>query len=176
MADEPMREQDMETNVPIKGEAGSLSFLEHDKNGDEGAEEENVSWSIAYLSKSKDTIAKFDAKNENDLPNLSKNSSSKKWTSPNGKYYATRNGLFNKRNELLIPYNETRYPYKVDIVTIGFSTDNRFFFLVDKIYLLDPEMILSRFNNKEISGSIAQLDSNTYHLYLIKDPQPAKAY
>jgi hypothetical protein len=163
-----------DTTFLLSGEKGSVRFIE---KLDRGMPDSNgaVNWSIKWLAKPRDTVAKFETKYEEYLPNLAKNSTAKKWLSPNGRYYATRNGLFNNRNELLIDYNETRYQYKTDIVTIGFSTDSKFFFLVDRIYLLDPEMILSRMNNKARSGDIAQLDTTTRKLYLIEDHQFAKA-
>ena len=163
-----------DTTFPLRDEEGSLSFIEKLDNGEPDSNGA-VNWSITWLIKPGDTVAKFDTKFEGYLPNLSKNSTSKKWISPNGRYYATRNGLFNNRNELLIDYNETRYQYKTDIVTIGFSRDSKFFFLVDKIYFLDPKMIFSRVNNKTLSGDIAQLDSTTRTQYLIDDRKLVKA-
>ena len=164
-----------DTIFTVVNEKGLLRFAEKlfnsqpDSNG-------AVNWSITWLTKPKDTVAKFETRYEGYLPNLSQNSTAKKWISPDGRYYATRNGLFNKRNELIIDYNETRYQYKWDIVTIGFSNDSKFFFLVDRIYLLDPEMILLRMNNKTLSGDIAQLDTTTRKLYLIDDRKLTKAY
>lgn len=163
-----------DTTLLLSGEKGSVRFVE---KLDKGIPDSNgaVNWSIAWLTKPGDTVANFETQYEEYLPNLSKSSTVKKWRSPNGRYYATRNGLFNNRNELLIDYNETRFQYKTDIVTIGFSNDSKFFFLVDKIYLLDPEIILSRMNNKALSGDIAHLDTTTLKTYLIEDRKLAKA-
>ncbi len=168
LVNEPWQPEQLDTILPVAGEEGLISFTER---FDKGEPDTNgrVNWSIDWFIKPGVTIAHFETKYEGYLLNLSNASSEKKWVSPNGRYYATRNGLFNNRNELLIDYNETRYQYKWDIVTIGFSADSRFFFIVDKIYFLDAEMILSRMNDKKTSGIIAEFDSTTRKMYMVND-------
>lgn len=160
---------DTPENLPTLGDFGTLSFEyeEHEIQGESGENEDYIDgWRLDYIDKSGDTIAQFHTYGEPqaDEDEMDKSST---WISPDKRYYATRNGLFNQRNELLIDYNETRHQYNTDIVTIGFSNDSKLFFIVDKIYFLDAEQILSRLNDAKIFGNIARLNKTNkerYHL------------
>jgi hypothetical protein len=158
---------DAPQNLPTIGDNGTLSF-ENEVYEIQEKVEEIDGWRLDYISKSGDTIAQFhtygdEEANEDEMDKLSK------WVSPDKRYYATRNGLFNQRNELLIDYNETRHQYNTDIVTIGFSDNSKYFFIVDKIYFLGAEQILSRLNDAKIFGSIARLSKTNKIRYNIEE-------
>lgn len=159
-------------NLSTEGDHGTVNFEyeQHEVRGESEEYGEYVDyidgWRIDYISKMGDTIARFHTTREPPMDEYETNELNK-WSSPDGRYYASRNGLFNNRNELLIDYNETRHQYKWDIVTMGFSADSKFFFLVDKIYFLDAEQILARINDPILSGDIARISREDKERYLI---------
>jgi hypothetical protein len=95
-------------------------------------------------------------------------SSTNKWRSPEGRYYATRNGLFNNKGERLVTFNETRYAYKWDIYEIGFSSDGKYFFMIDRLLFLDAETILARLNDDSLFGQLAHLEPREREQYMIR--------
>lgn len=84
------------------------------------------------------------------------------------RYFATENGLFNFKNERLISYN-----FPVTTATLiqitGFSEDNDYFFSESKLYFLDPELIIKRFNDSTKFGEIELFTKEERAQYLIPD-------
>lgn len=148
-------------SIALKGNQGIITFRE----ANEDDSPENYSYVMTHINELNDTIATywFQGHELEGEPKLDR------WDSPDGRYYATRNGLFNKRGELLIDYDEQRHTYKHNLVLMAFSTNSKYLFMVDKIYILDAETLLSRINDVELSGDISKLDAETKNQYLIKE-------
>jgi hypothetical protein len=92
-------------------------------------------------------------------------------TSPNGKFSANYQGIFNNEKELLI----TLSSYFIDNPGIAycFSSDGNFLKLsyldgLERIFTLDPEFILARINDPAIMGTIARLSDEDKKRYLIE--------
>ncbi|WP_111707240.1 toll/interleukin-1 receptor domain-containing protein [Lutibacter citreus] len=97
--------------------------------------------------------------------------SPKSSSSSNGDYLVNYQGVFNKENELLI----TLSSYFIDNsgVAYCFSKDGKFFKLSyldgpERIFALDPTIILNRINDTKIMGSIATLNSDDKKRFLIE--------
>ncbi len=159
--------------IPLKGNEGIMTIREANKDEllyeiHKGDSLEVSPYVMTHINKLNDTITTFHAAGAYS-DGFEGESNLNHWNSPNGRYYATRNGLFNKRGELLISYNEQRHTYKHNLVLMAFSLDSKYLFMVDKIYIMDAETILSRINDVELSGAISKLDVDTKSQYLIED-------
>lgn len=93
-------------------------------------------------------------------------------TSPNKKFIASYNGIFNAHHDLLI---------KLDIDTIDnpgvnlcFSNDSKFIKVsyldgLQRIFSLDPEFIINRINDSNSMGNLARLSDADKERFLIND-------
>ncbi|WP_334113184.1 hypothetical protein [Paucihalobacter sp.] len=89
-----------------------------------------------------------------------------------GKFSANYKGFFNAEKELLVRLD-------VDIIdnpgiAYCFSTDNQFFKVsyldgVQRLFPLNPDVIIDRVNTPEIMGNISDLDQNDKTRFLIKN-------
>lgn len=89
-----------------------------------------------------------------------------------GKFSANYKGIFNAEKELLVRLD-------VDIIdnpgiAYCFSTDNQFFKVsyldgVQRLFPLNPDVIIDRVNTPEIMGNISDLDQNDKTRFLIKN-------
>jgi WD40 repeat protein len=92
---------------------------------------------IYYLNQKGDTVAKF--KDPINYLFVSK--------SPDGKYTATSSGLYNQKQEKLFELAFINTTEHENHQICGFSTDGKYYFAQTKIYFLDPENIMQRFNS-----------------------------
>jgi hypothetical protein len=153
LREKPSYAHDAPPKYETLGDKGHLSFLD-----DQGKFE--------YVNDTGKKIAEFRQSSKEEINGNDEKVS--EWTSPDGRYYATRNGLFNSEDEQLIAFNETRYAYKYDRYEIGFSTDGKVFFMIDKLFFLDAEMILSMLNDTTLFGEVANFDAQERERYLIR--------
>ena len=90
------------------------------------------------------------------------------WKSDSGRYHTTRNGIFNSRDERVVEFDISRaLRHWSEIEAVGFSSDCKFFFLIDRLFLLDAETILARLNESALFGEIASFDENEQKQYMI---------
>jgi len=92
--------------------------------------------------------------------------------SPDKAFLASYQGVFNAHNDLLIALN-------IDIidnpgVALSFSKDSKFLKVsylngLQRIFALDPEFIINRFNDTEIMGQVARLSDADKQRFLITD-------
>lgn len=84
--------------------------------------------------------------------------------SPNGLYYANSEGIFNSENDLLVKLNIFDHDNNRAFTT--FSNDGKYYKVSTnegsdtKLFVLDPELIIERFNNVNEFGHIAYLSDD----------------
>jgi WD40 repeat protein len=141
----------------------STIFLTTDKQGmvDLNQREDEIR-SITYFNNNGDTLSTFSKLTQPTRDNDS-------YLVSNDRYKVSREGLFNNRNEQLVPINETRTYSRWKVYAIGLSTDNKFLFVIDKIYPIDVKYILTKVNDSNSIGSFSSFDSLEKEMYMIQD-------
>jgi len=89
--------------------------------------------------------------------------------SQDGRFSANEKALINSRNGRIITFIPTVWlPMGTNFPLASvFSEDDKYFKAVNRIYVLDPELIIKRFNNAELFGKIPHLTREEKELYLI---------
>jgi hypothetical protein len=116
---------------------------------------------ILYLNPAGDTIAVF-SENEDFTRSLGAVT-----RVVNGDYSLNPKGLYNANNEQLIALDLRTYHVLGSFEACGFSDDGRYLFAKDRIYLLDAEKIIERYQNTEYFGHIPPFSDEEREDYLI---------
>lgn len=129
--------------IILKGGKPSINDDQVEIAGGEGYIKDLESDLIEYIDSTGKSVAQFEVKEDE----YQESSVDKRWQSPDTKYYATVNGVYNQENEQLVVFNSFNAGYKMERTLVSFSTNNKLFFVLDRMIILDAEMILNRLND-----------------------------